>query len=75
MERGDRVRATAAAMAATRYTPSSKLVVALKGSWFPPRCKACDAGLVEGELFARGSEYSSALCLGCVEPAPVEAAA
>jgi RNase P subunit RPR2 len=68
MERGSRVRPTAEALERTQFRSSSRLRVALKRGVWPVECRSCGSVLLPGELYARGSEQTSALCLGCVEP-------
>jgi hypothetical protein len=73
MDRGDTVRPTGETLGRTQFRPTSRLRVSRKASVFPEACRSCGGVLLVGELYARGSEQTSALCLDCVEPAGVAA--
>ena len=75
MERGASVMPSVEAIGRTQFRPSSRLRVSLKRSRWPEQCRSCGAVLLVGELYARGSEQTTALCLGCVEPVEEAAAA
>lgn len=75
MVRGATVRPTVEAIDRTQFRATSRLKVSLKRSRWPEGCRSCGGVLLVGELYARGSEQTTALCLECVEPVDQEAAA
>jgi hypothetical protein len=75
VNRHDIVRPTGFAIDRTHYTKTSLLTLMLRKLEDGTRCRSCRALLVPGELYARGAEASSNLCLECVEPMPKKEAA
>jgi hypothetical protein len=75
MDRGATVRPTVEAIGRTQFRESSRLRVSLKRSRWPETCRSCGGVLLVDELYARGSEQTTALCLECVEPVEEQAAA
>lgn len=75
MERGALVRPTVETIERTQFRSTSKLRVSVKKSRWPEECRSCGGVLLIDELYARGSEQTSALCLECVEPVEEAAAA
>lgn len=75
MERGTTVRPLVEVQGRTQFRSSSRLRVAVRRAEWPLSCKGCGSVLLQGGLFARGSEHASALCLDCVEPVEERAAA
>jgi hypothetical protein len=73
--RGAEVRPTVETIGRTQFRSTSRLKVSLKRSRWPEQCRSCGAVLLVGELYARGSEQTTALCLECVEPVEEAAAA